>query len=102
MLDDALTVTVVAGEPPRFVLVGELDLKTARKVVGAADLLGLHDLVIDCAGLTFLDSYGVSALVRLHQDREAVGARVALTGLTGSPRRVLEMMALLDMFESRK
>jgi anti-sigma B factor antagonist len=97
--DEALTVNVAAGEPPRLRIVGELDLRTTRTVTAAAYSLGSHDLVIDCSGLTFLDSHGVSALVRLYRDRQAIGARRVLTGLTGSPRRVLEMMALLDMFE---
>jgi anti-anti-sigma factor len=97
--DEALTVSIVVDEPPRLVLVGELDFRTAHKVLAAARLLGNHDFVIDCAGLTFLDSCGIGALVMLHQDRRDVGARLALTGLTGSPRRVLQMTALLDVFE---
>jgi anti-anti-sigma factor len=97
--DEALTVSIVAAEPPRLVLVGELDLRTARKLVAAARLLGPHDFVIDCAGLTFLDSCGIGALVTLYVDRKALGLGIALTGLTGSPRRVLEMTALLEMFE---
>lgn len=102
MLDDALTVTVVGVEPPTLALVGELDFRTRRKVDASARSLGTRDRVIDRSGLTFLDSHGVSALVSLYQDREPFGARVVLTGLTGSPRRVLDMMALLDMFESQK
>jgi anti-anti-sigma factor len=99
--DEALTVSIVVDEPPRLVLVGDLDFRTAHKVIAAAHLLGSHDFVIDCAGLTFLDSCGIGALVTLYQDRKAVGARLALAGLTGSPRRVLEITALLDMFEER-
>jgi anti-anti-sigma factor len=98
--DEALTVSVIASEPPRLVLVGELDFRAANKVIAAARLLRSHDLVIDCTGLTFLDSRGIGALVTLYQDRKAAGARLALTGLKGSPRRVLEMTDLLDLFEA--
>jgi anti-anti-sigma factor len=97
--DEPLTVNIIGVEPPSIALVGELDFRTTPKVTAAARTLRARDLVIDCSGLTFLDSFGVSALVMLHKDREAGGGSLVLTGLTGSPRRILEIMALLDMFE---
>lgn len=48
-----------------------------------------RELVVDCAGLTFMDSSGIAVLLRLWQRMEELEGSIRVTGLPEQPARVL-------------
>jgi anti-sigma B factor antagonist len=74
---------------------GDVDLATADQLrdalVRSADS-GLPVLV-DLAGVGFLDATGVSALIA---GRQAAGGRFRITGASGVVHRILSITGLLD------
>ena len=77
---------------------GELDVSSAgelQRAVANASCKGHgRELHLDLGGLTFVDSTGVQALLRIHESFEADGRRVVLT----RPRRqVLSVLSLLGL-----
>jgi anti-anti-sigma factor len=75
---------------------GELDISSVgvlQRAVADAPCKGL-ELHLDLSGLTFLDSTGAEALLRIHKSFETDGRRVVLT----QPRRqVLTVLTLLGL-----
>jgi len=62
-------------------LEGELDLETARELdhqLAAIDPARFKRLVIDLSGVTFMDSRGLSSIVRAHQSAQQNGYAVVL------------------------
>jgi anti-anti-sigma factor len=55
-------------------------------------------LVIDFGGVTFVDSTGLGALVRIRNEAERHGKRVDLVGVRREVRRVLELTGLSELF----
>jgi anti-sigma B factor antagonist len=79
-------VEVVAGEDAVVARVtGELDMSNAGTV--HAELVragaGAARLVVDLAGLTFIDSAGIAALDRLHRDLVAGSAQLQIVAPEG-------------------
>jgi anti-anti-sigma factor len=76
---------------------GELDLAT-RDQLFIASTAGNHPaMVIDLAGVTFMDCSGFGALVacrRVINSRE--GATLTIRGLTGQPARLFGLIAELE------
>jgi anti-anti-sigma factor len=87
-----------------LVLRGELDMATAPHLERRARDAGRGGhLVLDLRGLGFLDSGGLSALVRL--EREARGAGGGLSCLVqpdGHVRRVLDVTRLAELLGARE
>ena len=83
---------------------GELDLAAAPAAVealGAAIREG--DVVLDAAGLTFLDSSGISAIVQAYRAaHEGIGQGRSVVVRNPSPRvrRVLEITGLDSLIEN--
>ena len=75
---------------------GELDISSVgelQRAVADARCKG-RELHLDLTGLTFLDSTGAEALLRIHKSFETDGRRVVLT----RPRRqVLTVLTLLGL-----
>jgi anti-anti-sigma factor len=92
------------GEDRVVVAKGEIDLHTApllSKEVAELVGCGLEPVVIDLAGVTFLDSSGVEVLVRLH---DALGRRpeaLVLRQPSSTVCRVLEMAGVEALFTFR-
>ena len=84
--------TEVSESPPRIRLIGELDLAYAQDVTAKILASGCH--VVDCSDLTFLDSSGVSALLKAHEHAEENGEQITFTGFAGAPLHVLEITGL--------
>jgi anti-sigma B factor antagonist len=72
-----LTVEWITGVQALTVrLEGELDLETSQELdrqLAAIDAARLKRLVIDLHGVTFMDSRGLSSIVRAHQSAEENG-----------------------------
>lgn len=48
-----------------------------------------RQLMVDCSGITFMDSSGIAVLLRLWQRMEELGGTIQVTGLPDQPARVL-------------
>jgi len=54
----------------------------------------LRQLVFDLAGLTFIDSAGLGALLAIRDRTEALGIGMALTNVSAPVRRILDLSGL--------
>ncbi len=82
---------------------GEFDLDARdalREALLQAVAAGSH-LVVDLAGVTFLDSESLSALVEGYNAAEGSGLTFRLTGAQGAVRRVLDLTGFLALAENR-
>ena len=76
---------------------GELDMSTAPDLSDAlADVVDRHpgDLTVDLADLAFIDSTGLTVLVRASKRLREHDATLRLSSPTPSVRRVLEIVGL--------
>jgi anti-sigma B factor antagonist len=76
---------------------GELDLYTAPllwETIDAAIAATPHELVIDLTDVTFLDSSGLSVLVRAHKRLRPVDGTVVVRGAAEQVYMALEMTKL--------
>ena len=67
-------------------LSGELD--------HAIDEVLPRQLIVDCAGITFMDSSGIAVLLRLWQRMGELDGTIQVTGLPEQPARVLRAAGL--------
>jgi anti-sigma B factor antagonist len=76
-----------------LVLQGEIDSYTAPDL---ADRLGADPPVevVDVAGVTFIDSSGLRAIVEAHQARTSAGSRLVLRSPSAAVQRLLEISGL--------
>jgi anti-anti-sigma factor len=84
------------------VLTGELDIATyddARQQLEDAERAQPELLVVDLAGLRFVDSTGVRLILSADERARAAGRRLALRLGDGLARRVFAALGLLDRFE---
>ena len=82
-------------------LCGELDAHTTSVVADAIDpVLDSPDLagvVLDARELSFMDSAGISELLRIQRLLTENGASIRLEGAGPTVRRVLEITGLLEI-----
>ncbi len=85
-----------------FALIGDCDLYNApafmRDMVARLDA-GAIRLRFDCAGLRYLDSTGVGAIIKLLQAAKAHGGELRFTGLMGTPRKVLTLCNVISLIK---
>lgn len=76
-----------------LVLQGEIDSYTAPDL---AERLATEPPVeiVDVAGVTFIDSSGLRAIVEAHQARNAAGSRLVLRSPSAAVQRLLEISGL--------
>jgi anti-anti-sigma factor len=93
---DSATATV------RMTMTGELDAITAGPVHQVVlEALRQHrptHIELDVAGITYLDSAGIRALVLCQDDARHVGCDIAVINATAGIYRVLEITGLVDHF----
>ena len=53
-----------------------------------------RQVVVNCSGVTFMDSSGIAILLRLRQRMEALSGTLQVTGLNEHPARVLRAAGL--------
>ncbi|MFF8288688.1 STAS domain-containing protein [Streptomyces sp. NPDC016309] len=76
---------------------GELDYEGVAHLDEAVDRAreqGVHCLLLDLSGLTFMDSSGVNAFLRVQRDTHARGGWVRLVNPQPSVLRVIELVGL--------
>jgi anti-anti-sigma factor len=79
---------------------GDIDLATAHDleacVRGALD--GASSVVVDMAGVTFLDSSGLRSLVLLQEEAQSHGTSITLRSTQRNVRRVFDLTGLAATF----
>jgi anti-sigma B factor antagonist len=102
-LEEPLTVEVAStGDEVVLVLVGELDPHTAptlRSSIDDAVTDGTTTLLLDVAGLRFIDSSGLRVIISAHKVMDERGGRLVLRAPTDNTRRLLEITGLADHVE---
>jgi anti-anti-sigma factor len=75
------------------VVVGDVDMASTDLFEEAMDRLGseLRKLVVDLGGVTFIDSTGLSMLVRLHRACVANGGSLVVVAPSEPARRLFEI-----------
>jgi anti-anti-sigma factor len=96
---DGLEIDIRGDAPVVVRLAGDLDLRTASALDERLRTVSGVDVVIDCEGLRFVDSMGVSLLVRIHNEFTTRGATLRLRGVTGVPQRTLEILGLTETLD---
>jgi stage II sporulation protein AA (anti-sigma F factor antagonist) len=79
-----------------LVVEGELDMATAPvldRYLSALD----GEVRLECEGLTFIDSRGLSLFVDTHQRLSDTGGRLVLANLAPNCRRLIELMKLDEL-----
>ena len=90
-----MTQLQVTVDGSRILLAGELDVQTAPQLLDdAGGACADGPVVVDCAGLTFLDSTGLGALVALRKRCEAAGGTLGLVDVPGRIELVLRISGL--------
>ncbi|MFG3043324.1 STAS domain-containing protein [Streptomyces sp. NPDC048241] len=90
-----------------FVLFGELDFDSVVQLHEAADeelaaSKGTLPVVVDCTALTFCDSSGISALLRLYQRLSAQQRVLRLATVPASVSRLFTLTGLDQLFSVHK
>lgn len=81
---------------------GGLSSDTAEQFVKQIERLvdaGLRKMIVDCSGLDYVSSMGLSVLVRLHRRMKKHGGEVKIAGIRGMPAQVLSLTRLNQLFE---
>lgn len=77
-------------------LAGELDLTCARTVADAIPKVTGASVVVDMSELTFIDSAGITALLRARQQVQVQGDQIEFRGAVGNVRRVFGILGMED------
>jgi anti-anti-sigma factor len=97
-LGELLTTHVVLGAPSRVIVAGEVDVSSAPEL-DAALFAASGDVLVDCRGLTFVDSLGISLFLDHYVSRMAEGHTLVLEHLTPIVQRTLEITGVLAMLQ---
>jgi stage II sporulation protein AA (anti-sigma F factor antagonist) len=99
VLDNTLLVSVA----------GELDLETAPRLRVLVDSelaqSGARNLLLDLAGVSFLDSSGLGAILGRYRTVAAAGGRMGIAGARTGIKRVLRLSGvaqIVSLFNSRE
>jgi anti-anti-sigma factor len=96
--------TTGQGSAPVLAVSGDLDISGVEDFLShASRLLDLdtHVIDVDLGGVTFVDSSGLGALVRLQKRANADGRQLRLANVPRPVTRVLELTGLTDLFTKR-
>lgn len=81
-------------------IVGDFDLYSAPEFFAVFSRHleeGSRSLRFDFSGVSYLDSSGVGAIIKLLQTSRRVGGKLRFRGISGSPRKVLGMSNILPL-----
>ena len=82
--------------PGRYSLRGELDMSTAPQLRELEDVHG--PLLLDFDGVSFLDSTGISGLIRLHERCPHAGCTLLIERCSRQAEQVLRIVGLYEIF----
>lgn len=75
---------------------GELVMATRGEVIAAVAESSHPTVLLDIAGVSFMDCSGYGGLVTARLACEAAGRRAYITGWTGQPAHLRDLIALVD------
>lgn len=81
---------------------GGLNSQTAEQFVDELQTLveaGASKLIVDCTKLTYISSYGVGILIRLHKKLTEVGGEVKIAAVDSPIVKVLRLLRLDAVFQ---
>ncbi len=82
---------------------GDIDLHSSPKlretVLDLFQKRGQEKVILNLSKVPYVDSSGIASLVEGLQEAKKKNARFVLVGLNESPRHVLELTRLLNVFE---
>jgi anti-anti-sigma factor len=90
-------VTAMDDDVAVVVLTGELEIDTAPRLIAMMQDIAsppLRRVNLDCAGVSFVDSAGVRALIVVHNAAARIGVDVEIVKASPSVNRVIEMTGL--------
>jgi len=90
-----------ADPAPVLVVTGELDVYEApafRQELFAIVDEGHERVIVDCAGMGFIDSAGLAALVESQRRVVGHGGELVLRGIRPSARRIFEITDTVELF----
>jgi anti-anti-sigma factor len=86
------------GGPLRAIVTGEIDFSSASamqaRIVSACERNHSHSLILDLAGVEFMDSSGLRALLHLQRELDEEGGGLALAMPTAEVRNILTLTGL--------
>ena len=95
--DRSFTLRVTKRRGRRVVQIGgELDIATRNRARRACLDGRAKDVVVDMAGMTFMDCCGYGGLVAAREALQADGGSLTLNHQTGQPAEFLVMLAVLE------
>ncbi|GAA1952629.1 STAS domain-containing protein [Nocardioides panacihumi] len=100
----AFVTTTSQDSAPVLAVSGDLDISGVDEFLAHADRLLALDadaIEVDLSGVTFIDSSGLGALVRLHNTAADAGRELRLTNVPRPVTRILELTGLTDLFAER-
>jgi len=80
-------------------LVGEIDAHTAPALAEAIGASDRDHLVLDMAGVEFLDSSGLRVLIEAHQSADADSRTVQLANPSSAVNRLLEISGIIGYLD---
>ncbi len=88
------------GEMTAVVLKGEVDLNSSSPVrtILLQSLSEKKNVLVDMAGVSYIDSSGIAGLVEAFQLARKAGTRFGLVGVSPPALRVLQLMRLDEVF----
>jgi anti-anti-sigma factor len=90
------------GDGSRLVsMAGEIDLAVTDEVIAVvrSSLSGADHVDLDFAGVTFIDSSGLGALVLLRNEAAGQGKQLSLVNLSPATSRLLRITGLQSAFD---
>ena len=97
LLVDALVTNTIGHDEAVLYVAGEVDLATAPRLLQAlqAALASDRRVIVDLAGMSFIDSQGIRALLQAFKVSETgVAERLVLRSLRPQARKLLELTGL--------
>jgi len=92
-----LSIRVFTAHETRVIHVtGELDLATCDQLVTASTAGPHPTMTIDLGGVTFMDCSGYGSLIASRHIIQSQGGALTITGQTGQPARLFELIAELE------
>jgi anti-sigma B factor antagonist len=89
-------------DPDILVVEGEIDLHESPQMQAKLNRLIRKKparILIDCTGLSYIDSSGIAVLIEALQRLRAQGARLKLFGVRESIRQIFDLAKLDKVFE---
>jgi anti-sigma B factor antagonist len=84
----------------RFFVRGDIDIANASQLGSELEALvgtGDGDLILDCTGLTYLGSAGVSVIVTTQKTLAARGNELRVANVHGIAARVVDVLDLIEV-----